>query len=102
MIKGTAKAKAKAKVLIADKMSPLAEKIFYDRGIDFEVNTTLTPNKINAYIGGFDGLAIRSSTIVDQSMLKLADRLRVIGRAGIGVDNIDVNMATQLGIVVMN
>ena len=100
MIKGTAK--AKAKVLIADKMSPLAEKIFYDRGIDFEVNTTLTPNKINAYIGGFDGLAIRSSTIVDQSMLKLADRLRVIGRAGIGVDNIDVNMATQLGIVVMN
>ena len=93
---------SKPKVLIADKMSPLALKVFQDRGIEADVKPGLTPDELKAIIGQYDGLAVRSATKVKAATLENHGRLKVIGRAGIGVDNIDVNAATQRGIVVMN
>lgn len=92
----------KPKVLISDKMSPEAEKIFKTRGVEVTVKTDLTPEDLQKMIGDFDGLAIRSSTKVTADILKGAKNLKVIGRAGIGVDNVDVPAATQTGVVVMN
>lgn len=92
-----------AKVLISDKMSPQAEHIFKSRGIDVTVKTDLKPEELKEMIKNFDGLAIRSSTKVTAEILKMTGgRLKVIGRAGIGVDNVDVPAATQSGVVVMN
>lgn len=92
----------KQKVLISDKMSPQAEQIFKDRGLDVTVKTDLKPEELASFIGDFDGLAIRSSTKVTPDILKGAKKLKVIGRAGIGVDNVDIPAATQTGVVVMN
>ena len=91
-----------AKVLIADELSPRAVAVFKERGVETVVNTKLTPDELKTIIGGFDGLAVRSATKVTRPVIDAAKRLRVIGRAGIGVDNIDVPAATQRGIVVMN
>jgi D-3-phosphoglycerate dehydrogenase len=93
---------AKPKVLISDKMSPEAEKIFKSRGVEVTVKTDLKPEDLQKMIGDFDGLAIRSTTKVTADILKDAKNLKVIGRAGIGVDNVDVPAATQTGVVVMN
>jgi D-3-phosphoglycerate dehydrogenase len=94
---------AKPKVLISDKMSAQAEQIFKDRGVDVTVKTDMTPEELKEAIKNFDGLAIRSSTKVTAEILKIAGgKLKVIGRAGIGVDNVDVPAATQNGVVVMN
>lgn len=93
---------AKPKVLISDKMSPQAEAIFTARGIDVTVKTDLKPEELKDFITRFDGLAIRSSTKVTSDILKNPGSLKVIGRAGIGVDNVDVPAATQTGVVVMN
>ncbi|MCC7168025.1 MAG: phosphoglycerate dehydrogenase [Rhodospirillales bacterium] len=90
------------KVLISDKLSPAAVQIFKDRGIDTVVNTGLTPDQLKAEIGQYDGLAIRSNTKVTAEVLAAASKLKVVGRAGIGVDNVDVPAATARGIVVMN
>ena len=90
------------RVLIADELSPRAVEIFQSRGIEADVRTGLPPVEIEALIGGYDGLAIRSATKVTAKLLAKAERLKVIGRAGIGVDNVDVPAATQRGIVVMN
>lgn len=90
------------KVLISDKMSPLAEQCFLDRGIDVDVITGLSPEQLKACIGQYDGLAIRSATKATAEIIESADNLKVIGRAGIGVDNIDRDAATKKGIVVMN
>ncbi|MBI1214850.1 MAG: phosphoglycerate dehydrogenase [Alphaproteobacteria bacterium] len=92
----------KPKVLISDKMSPQAEQIFKDRGVDVTVKTDMKPEELATFIGDFDGLAIRSSTKVTPEILKGGKKLKVIGRAGIGVDNVDIPAATQTGIVVMN
>ncbi|MBU6475463.1 MAG: phosphoglycerate dehydrogenase [Alphaproteobacteria bacterium] len=93
----------KPKVLISDKMSPEAEKIFRDRGVDVTVKTDLKPEELKEMIRNFDGLAIRSATKVTAEILKMAGgSLKVIGRAGIGVDNVDIPAATGAGIVVMN
>jgi D-3-phosphoglycerate dehydrogenase len=92
----------KPKVLISDKMSAQAEQIFKDRGVDVTVKTDLKPEELANFIADFDGLAIRSSTKVTPEILKGAKNLKVIGRAGIGVDNVDIPAATQTGIVVMN
>lgn len=92
----------KPKVLISDALSPAAVKIFQDRGIEVEQKVGLKPDEIKAIIGNFDGLAIRSSTKVIADLLGAAKNLKVIGRAGIGVDNVDVPAATARGIVVMN
>ena len=91
------------KVLIADKMDPRAAAIFRDRGIQVDEKPGLTPDELAAIIGGYDGLAVRSSTRVNAAAMDAAlPRLKVIGRAGIGVDTIDVPAASARGIVVMN
>jgi D-3-phosphoglycerate dehydrogenase / 2-oxoglutarate reductase len=90
------------RVLIADKLSPAALAIFKDRGVDAEVRTGLKKDELLAIIGDYDGLAVRSATKADKEVLAAAKRLKVIGRAGIGVDNIDVPAATAAGVVVMN
>lgn len=90
------------KVLISDKMSERAKEIFDARGIDVDVKTGMSEDELIACIGEYDGLAVRSSTKATQKVLEAADNMKVIGRAGIGVDNIDVAAATARGIVVMN
>ncbi len=90
------------KVLISDKMSPAAAAVFRARGIEVDVRTGLAPAELRALIGGYDALVVRSATKVTREVLEAADRLRVVGRAGIGVDNIDVKSATARGVVVMN
>ncbi len=90
------------KVLISDKLSPRAAEIFRERGIDVDVDTGLDAEALKARIGDYDGLAVRSATKVTADVLAAAGRLTVVGRAGIGVDNIDLAAATARGVVVMN
>jgi D-3-phosphoglycerate dehydrogenase / 2-oxoglutarate reductase len=90
------------KVLIADALSPRAAEILAARGITVDFLPGLAREELKARIGLYDGLAVRSATKVDRGLLAHAGKLQVIGRAGIGVDNIDVEAATQRGIVVMN
>lgn len=91
-----------AKVLIADELSPRALDILAERRIAAEVATGLSAKELKKRIAGYDGLAVRSATKVTAELIAAADNLKVVGRAGIGVDNIDVAAATQRGIVVMN
>jgi D-3-phosphoglycerate dehydrogenase / 2-oxoglutarate reductase len=90
------------KVLISDELSPRAVEIFSARGIEVECALGLSAEELQRRIGGYDGLAVRSATKVTGGLIAAANRLKVIGRAGIGVDNIDVAAATARGIVVMN
>lgn len=90
------------KVLISDKMNKLAEDIFRARGVEVDVKTGLKPDELKAIIGQYDGLAIRSSTTVTPEILEAATNLKVVGRAGIGVDNVDIKAATNKGVIVMN
>src|SRR6202021_413289 len=90
------------KVLIADELSPRAVAVFAERGVDADVAIGLKPEALAARIGNYDGSAVRSATKVTAARIAEASGLKVIGRAGIGVDNIDVPAATQRGIVVMN
>src|ERR1700750_2092264 len=95
---------SKPKVLISDALSPAAVQIFKDRGVevDFQPNLGKDKDKLAEVIGNFDGLAIRSATKVTAKILEQAKRLKVIGRAGIGVDNVDIPAATAAGVIVMN
>jgi D-3-phosphoglycerate dehydrogenase / 2-oxoglutarate reductase len=92
------------RVLISDALSPAAVQIFKDRGIDVDFQPDLGKDrdKLAAIIGKFDGLAVRSATKVTSKILERANQLKVIGRAGIGVDNVDIAAATAKGIIVMN
>jgi D-3-phosphoglycerate dehydrogenase len=92
------------KVLISDALSPAAVQIFKDRGIDVDFQPALgkDKDKLATLIGNYDGLAIRSATKVTAKILEWAKDLKVIGRAGIGVDNVDIPAATARGIIVMN
>lgn len=90
------------KVLISDKMDPLAADVFRKNGIEADVLPGLSPEELAGKIGEYDGLAVRSSTKVTPEILSHAKNLKVIGRAGIGVDNINVEAATNKGVVVMN
>jgi D-3-phosphoglycerate dehydrogenase len=91
------------RILIADKMDSKAAALFRQRGIGVDEKPGITPDELTAIIGGYDGLAVRSSTKVSASVMDAAlPRLKVIGRAGIGVDTIDVPAASARGIVVMN
>ena len=91
-------------VLISDALSPAAVQIFKDRGItvDFQPKLGADKEQLAKVIGDFDGLAIRSATKVTPKVLEKAKRLKVIGRAGIGVDNVDIPAATAKGVIVMN
>ena len=90
------------KVLISDKMDPKAAEIFRARGVEVDEITGKTPDELKAIIGQYDGLAIRSSTKVTKDILAHATNLKVVGRAGIGVDNVDIPAASAQGVVVMN
>ena len=92
------------KVLVSDKLSPTAVQIFRDNGIEVDFEPELGKDKIELLkrIGEYDGLAIRSTTKVTEKILRNATNLKVIGRAGIGVDNVDLNAASRQGIIVMN
>ncbi|HEU0097929.1 MAG TPA: phosphoglycerate dehydrogenase [Allosphingosinicella sp.] len=90
------------KVLISDSMDPKAAEIFRSKGVEVDEKPGLSKEELRAIIGGYDGLAIRSATKVTADLLEAATALKVIGRAGIGVDNVDIPAATARGIVVMN
>ena len=90
------------KVLIADKMSPKAAEVFRARGVDVDIQTGLSKDELIGIIGDYDGLAVRSATRPDAEIIAAGRNLKVIGRAGIGTDNIDKDAATSRGIVVMN
>src|SRR6201985_3705775 len=92
------------RVLISDALSPAAVQIFKDRGIevDFQPNPGKDKEKLAELVGNFDGLAIRSATKVSPKILEKAKNLKVVGRAGIGVDNVDIPAATARGVIVMN
>lgn len=92
------------RVLISDALSPAAVQIFKDRGVevDFQPNLGKDKDKLAEVIDGFDGLAVRSATKVTSKILERAKNLKVVGRAGIGVDNVDIPTATAKGIIVMN
>ena len=90
------------KVLISDKLSPAAVDIFRQRGIEADLKPGLSPADLRAIIAPYDGLAVRSATKVTRELLDAATNLKVVGRAGIGVDNVDMKSATARGVVVMN
>jgi D-3-phosphoglycerate dehydrogenase / 2-oxoglutarate reductase len=90
------------RVLISDKMDPNAARIFREAGVEVDERPGLSKDELKAIIGGYDGLAIRSATKVTADVLDAAPNLKVIGRAGIGVDNVDIPAATARGVVVMN
>ena len=92
----------KPKVLISDQMDPNAAQIFRERGCEVDEITGQTPEQLMEIIGQYDGLAIRSSTKVTKAILEAATNLKVVGRAGIGVDNVDIPAASAKGVVVMN
>ena len=90
------------KVLISDQMDPNAAEIFRANGVEVDEKPGLTKDELIAIIGEYDGLAIRSATKVTKEVLEAATNLKVVGRAGIGVDNVDIPAATAKGVVVMN
>lgn len=92
------------KVLVSDKLSETAVQIFRDRGIevDFMPELGKDKEKLAEVIGKYDGLAIRSATKVTPSLLEHADNLKVVGRAGIGTDNVDKEASSKKGVIVMN
>jgi len=90
------------RVLIADKLSPAALQIFKERGVEADVKTGLSKDELLAIVGDYDGIAIRSATKVTADVIKAAKNLKVVGRAGIGVDNVDIPAATAAGVIVMN
>lgn len=90
------------KVLIGDTLSPAAVEIFASRGIETDIKTGLSKDELIAAMPGYDGLVVRSACKPDADVIAAADQLKVIGRAGIGVDNIDIKAATAKGVVVMN
>lgn len=90
------------RVLIADQLSPAAVQIFESRGVQVDVKTGLSKAELLDIINQYDGLAVRSATKADKDVIAAAKRLKVVGRAGIGVDNIDITSATAAGVVVMN
>ena len=93
-----------ARVLISDRLSQAAVQVFANRGVevDFQPDLGKDKERLIAAIGDYDGLAIRSATKVSEKVIAAADRLKVIGRAGIGVDNVDLKAATAKGVIVMN
>ncbi|MEG3640219.1 phosphoglycerate dehydrogenase [Magnetococcus sp. PR-3] len=91
-----------AKVLIADKMSPMAEEVFRARGLEVDVKVGMSPEELLTCIDQYDGIAIRSATRLPPEAIQAATKLKVVGRAGIGVDNVDIPSASQKGIIVMN
>jgi (S)-sulfolactate dehydrogenase len=91
-----------ARVLVSDDLSSDAVRILREAGLEVDVKVGLKPDALEAIIGGYDALAVRSATKVTARLLERAERLKVIGRAGVGVDNVDLDAATRRGLVGMN
>ncbi|HEV2653003.1 MAG TPA: phosphoglycerate dehydrogenase [Rhizomicrobium sp.] len=90
------------RVLIADKLSPAAVAIFKERGVEADVKTGLSKEELIKIVDQYDGIAIRSATKITADVIAAAKKLKVVGRAGIGVDNVDIPAATAAGVIVMN
>jgi D-3-phosphoglycerate dehydrogenase len=91
------------KVLVSDDLSEFGIKIFQEtEGIEVDVKTNLSPEELKSIIGDYDALVIRSATKVTEDLLEAAKKLKVVGRAGIGLDNVDIPAATRHGVIVMN
>jgi D-3-phosphoglycerate dehydrogenase len=90
------------KILVSDSLAPEGIQIFKDEGFEVEVKTGLKPEELKAAIKGVHGLVIRSATQVTADLLAAADSLKVVGRAGTGLDNVDIPAATAKGVIVMN
>jgi D-3-phosphoglycerate dehydrogenase len=90
------------KVLISDVLAEVGVTILEEAGIEVDVNTGLAPEELKKIIGQYDGLVIRSATKVTSEIIASADNLKIVGRAGIGLDNVDIPEASKNGIVVMN
>jgi D-3-phosphoglycerate dehydrogenase len=91
------------KVLVSDALGDAGIQIFKDtEGIDVDVKTGLSPRELKDIIGEYDALVIRSATRVTEEILDAGNNLKVVGRAGIGLDNVDIPAATKRGVVVMN
>src|SRR6201988_4319899 len=93
---------SKPRVLIADKLSPAAVAIFKERGVEADAKPGLSKEELLSIVHEYDGIAIRSATKITADVIKAAKRLKVVGRAGIGVDNVDIPAATAAGVIVMN
>jgi D-3-phosphoglycerate dehydrogenase len=90
------------RVLVTEAIADAGIALLRDAGIGVDVTSGLSPDELVATIGGYDGLIVRSATKVTREVIDAGDRLKVVGRAGIGVDNVDVDAATRRGIVVVN
>ncbi len=91
-----------ASVLVADDLSPLGIQILRDAGLSVDVKVGLKPAELEAVVGGYEALVVRSATKVTARVIEKAAKLRVVGRAGVGVDNVDLEAATRRGVLVMN
>ena len=90
------------KVLISDSLSNLAKEVFEKNNIQVDINTELSPSSLKEIIKNYDGLVVRSATKVTKEIIEAGDKLKIIGRAGAGVDNIDIAVAKKKNIIVMN
>ncbi|MCB2184038.1 MAG: phosphoglycerate dehydrogenase [Desulfobulbaceae bacterium] len=90
------------KVLISDNLAPVGAQILKDAGLEVDINTGLPPEELKKIISQYDGLVIRSATKVTEEIIEAAENLKVVGRAGIGLDNVNIPEASKRGIVVMN
>ena len=90
------------KILISDAMDNIASEILLKNNLDVEINTNLTPEELKNIIANYDGLIVRSATKVTSDIIEAATNLKIIGRAGAGVDNINVEAAKSKNIIVMN
>ena len=90
------------KILISDKMSNKVEDVLKSKSIDYDIKTGLEPNELKTIIDDYDGILIRSATKLTSDILENCSNLKVIGRAGVGVDNVDLDVATKNKILVMN
>ena len=91
-----------AKVLVADALAEVGIEVLRDAGLDVDVNTGRSEDELVELIGPYEALIVRSATKVTARLLKFADNLKVVGRAGVGVDNVDVPAASSRGVIVMN
>jgi len=91
------------KVLVSDQLGEIGIRMFEEEeGIEVDVKTGLSPDELKSIIKDYNALVIRSATKVTADLLQEANKLKVVGRAGIGLDNVDIPAATQRGVVVMN
>ena len=90
------------KVLVCERLAEAGLRVLRDKGFEVDVKLKMTPEELVRTIPDYDALIVRSGTLVTQEVIDAAEKLRIIGRAGVGVDNVDVDAATERGIIVCN